>query len=93
MVEIVIIVSIISSILSIILAVFAILFSRRVEKRLEKNFQRLKYIMDENHERTKDVLENIDQEADAIKKTVYESQMELRETLDGIMEKCGIVKK
>lgn len=49
--------------------------------------------MDENHERTKDVLENIDQEADAIKKTVYESQRELKETLDGIMEKCGIVKK
>lgn len=87
------IVSIVSSVVSIVLAVFAILFSRRVENRLKKNFLRLKDVMDENHERTKDVLKNIDNEADAIKSTVYESQAELKETLTNIMENCDIGKK
>lgn len=49
--------------------------------------------MDENHERTKDVLSNIDSEAEAIKSTVYESQAELKETLSSIMESCDIGKK
>jgi hypothetical protein len=89
----VVVISIVSSVVSIILAVFAILFSRRVENRLNKNFNKLKTIMDENHERTKDVLGNIDSEADAIKATVYESQAELRETLNNIMEDCDIGKK
>lgn len=76
--DIVILVSIISSITSIILAIFAILFSMRVEERLKKNFLRLKDIMDNNHERTKEVLANMDREADDIKTTVYESQSELQ---------------
>ena len=49
--------------------------------------------MDQNHERTKEVLENMDNEANAIKSTVYESQAELKETLDTIMDNCGIGKK
>ena len=73
LVEIVIVISIISSISSIVLAIFAILFSMRVENRLKKNFLRLKDVMDNNHERTKEVLANMDQEADEIKKTVYKS--------------------
>jgi hypothetical protein len=32
-------------------------------------------------------------EADDIKRTVYESQSELRETLDEIMERCNITDK
>ncbi len=87
------VVSIISSVVSIILAVFAIWFSRRVEERLKKNFLRLKEIMDTNHERTKEVLANMDSEAAAIKTTVYGSQAELLETLDKMMEKCNISKK
>jgi RNase adaptor protein for sRNA GlmZ degradation len=86
-------VSIVSSVVSIILAVFAILFSRRVENRLKHNFQKLKIIMDENQERTKEVLGNIDSEADAIKSTVYKSQAELRDTLKTIMDECDIGKK
>lgn len=86
-------VSIISSVVSIILAVFAIWFSRRVEGRLKRNFLRLKEIMDTNHERTKEVLANMDNEADAIKTTVYESQAELRETLDKLMDDYNISKK
>jgi len=86
-------ISIVSSVVSIILAVFAILFSRRVENRLKHNFQKLKTIMDENQERTKEVLGNIDSEADAIKSTVYKSQTELHETLKTIMDECNIDKK
>ncbi|OPY23965.1 MAG: hypothetical protein A4E27_01353 [Methanobacterium sp. PtaU1.Bin242] len=83
-------VSIISSVSSIILAIFAIWFSRKVEERLKKNFLRLKEVMDNNHDRTKMVLNNIDQEADAIKMTVYNSQAELRQTLEEIIEECDI---
>jgi hypothetical protein len=90
LVDIVIVVSIISSISSIILAIFAILFSLRVEERLKKNFLRLKYVMDNNHERTKEVLANMDREADEIKTTVYESQTELQEALKNIMDNCDI---
>lgn len=46
--------------------------------------------MDNNHDRTKMVLNNIDQEADAIKKTVYNSQVELRQTLEEIIDECDI---
>ena len=46
--------------------------------------------MDNNHDRTKEVLNNIDQEADAIKMTVYNSQDELRQTLEEIIEECDI---
>jgi Mg2+ and Co2+ transporter CorA len=87
------VVSIISSVFSIILAIFAIMFSRRVEERLKKNFLRLKEIMELNHDRTKEVLENVDQEADAIKATVYDSQTELRETLEQIMDECNLSEK
>lgn len=49
--------------------------------------------MDENHERTKEVLNNIDNEGDAIKATVFKSQSELKETLSNIIESCEIGKK
>jgi hypothetical protein len=49
--------------------------------------------MDNNHERTKEVLANMDQEADEIKKTVYKSQTELQEVLKNIMDECDIFKK
>ena len=90
MVDIVIIVSIISSITSIILAIFAIWFSMRVEERLKKNFLRLKDVMDNNHERTKEVLSNMDNEAESIRNTVYKSQTELQEVLTAIIENCDI---
>jgi len=42
--------------------------------------------MDNNHERTKELLANIDRESDAIKTTVYESRAELQETLEKYLE-------
>lgn len=87
------IVSILSSISSIILAIFAIWFSRRVEERLKRNFLRLKTVMDNNHDRTKEVLNNIDREADNIKESMHKSQEELLETLDEIIKDCEFSKK
>jgi len=81
LVDVVVILSIITSITSIIPAIFAILFSMQVEERLKKNFLRLKDIMDNNHERTKEVLVNMDREAEDIKTTVFKSQTELQEAL------------
>lgn len=83
-------VSIISSISSIILAIFAILFSMRVEKRLKNNFLKLKDVMDNNHERTKEVLANMDSEAAEIKTLVHESQIELKKEFINIMDDNGI---
>lgn len=65
----------------------------RVEERLKKNFLRLKDVMDNNHERTKEVLANMDREADDIKTTVYESQKELQKALENIMDDCDISDK
>lgn len=87
------IVSIISSIFSILLAISAIWFSRRVEERLKRNFLRLKEVMDSNHDRTNEVLTNIDREAENIKLTVYKSQDDLHQTLNEIMDQCNISKK
>lgn len=90
MADLIAVVSIVSSIVSITLALFAIWFSTRVENRIKKNFLHLKKIMDDNHMRTKDVLANIDREAEAIKSTVYQSQTELQEKLEEIIEECNI---
>lgn len=50
--------------------------------------------MDNNHERTKEVLANMDFEADEIKTSVHESQEELKKELIKIMDDCDIsVKK
>ena len=46
--------------------------------------------MDNNHERTKEVLANMDHEAEDIKKTVYNSQSELRDALKKIMDDCDM---
>ena len=62
----------------------------QVEERLKKNFLRLKDIMDNNHERTKEVLVNMDREAEDIKTTVFKSQTELQEALKNIMDDCNI---
>jgi hypothetical protein len=59
---------------------------------LKKNFLGPKAIKELNQDRTKEDLENLDQEADSIKANVYESQ-ELRETLEQIMDDCNLSEK
>jgi hypothetical protein len=49
--------------------------------------------MDENHDRTKEVLFSLNDEAYAIKKSVSDSQEELSITLEKFMIECGINKK
>ena len=49
--------------------------------------------MDNNHERTKEVLANMDREADEIKTTVCESQTEIKQALKDIMDNCDISNK
>lgn len=49
--------------------------------------------MDNNHERTKEVLANMDREAEDIKTTVYNSQTKLQESLKNIMDDCDITGK
>jgi len=46
--------------------------------------------MDNNHERTKEVLANMDSEAAEIKTVVHESQMELKKELINIMDDSDI---
>jgi ribosomal protein L9 len=60
---------------------------------LKKNFLRPKAIKELNQDRNKEDLENLDQEADSIKANVYESQTELRETLEQIMDECNLSEK
>ena len=62
----------------------------RVEKRLKNNFLKLKDVMDNNHERTKEVLANMDIEAAEIKTLVHESQIELKKELMNIIDECDI---
>ena len=85
MVDVVAVVSIISSVFSIILAVYAIQFSRRVEERLKNNFLILRETMEQNKIQAETCLSNIDQEAEAIKKTVDDSHEKLHETLIDII--------
>lgn len=49
--------------------------------------------MDNNHDRTKEVLNNMDQEAEDIKETVQKSQKQLLKTLDEIIKECDVTSK
>ena len=49
--------------------------------------------MDNNHERTKEFLANMDHEAEDIKTTVYNSQSELKKVLKNIIDDCDISEK
>ena len=57
----------------------------QVEERLKKNFLRLKDIMDNNHERTKEVLANMDREAEDIK----QQSLNLKQNSKKHLKICG----
>jgi hypothetical protein len=79
-----------SSIISIILAITAIWFSLSVERRLKQNFLRLKDLIEVQHTRTQELMDNIDHESEAIQSVVYETQTEVHETLKEMLENCKI---
>lgn len=87
------IVSLLSSISSFVLAIVAITFSRSSEKEVRSNFQSTNEFMNSSHEKTKEVLAEIDKRAAIIDKTVSESQQKLMETMMNIVNETVIPKK
>ena len=84
------IIYIITSVLSIILAITAIWFSLSVEKRLKQNFMNLKSLIELQHQITKELMDNINEESGNIQSVVYQTQAEIHETLQDMRENCKI---
>lgn len=82
-----------TSIISIILAITAILFSLSVERRLKENFLRLKDLIEFQHQRTEELMNNINQESVNIQSVVYETQAEIHEALQDMQKHCKMTKK
>lgn len=82
------IIYIITSVLSIILAITAIWFSLSVEKRLKQNFMNLKSLIELQHQITKELMDNINEESGNIQSVVYQTQAEIHETLQDMRENC-----
>ncbi|HSO25644.1 MAG TPA: hypothetical protein VLR54_03375, partial [Methanobacteriaceae archaeon] len=78
----------VTSIISIILAITAILFSLSVERRLKENFLRLKDLIEFQHQRTEELMNNINQESVNIQSVVYETQAEIHEALQDMQKHC-----
>ena len=85
--------SIISSVFSIILAIVAITTSKNVEKQTQNNFDRTQSIMQEQYDKTKDVLAEIDKRAAVTEKAVNESQNKILSTINKIVDESIITKK
>ena len=85
--------SLVASIVSVVLAIVAILFAKSVERDTRTNFDKTQRIMNEQHEKTKDVLSEIDKRAAVIEKTVLDSQERLLGTLTNIVNETVIPKK
>jgi hypothetical protein len=80
----------VSSLLSIILAITAIWFSLSVERRLKQNFMNLKSLIELQHQMTKELMDNINEESGNIQSVVYQTQAEIHETLQDMRENCKI---
>ncbi len=83
----------VTSIISIILAITAIWFSLSVERRLKQNFLRLKDLIELQHERTEELMNNINQESVNIQSVVYETKAEIHEALQDMQKNCKMTKK
>ena len=85
--------TLISSIFSIILAIVAITTSKNVEKQTQNNFDRTQSVMQEQYDKTKDVLAEIDKRATVTEKAVNESQDKILSTINKIVDESIITKK
>ncbi len=83
----------VTSIISIILAITAIWFSLSVERRLKENFLHLKDLIEFQHQRTEELMNNINQESVNIQSVVYETQAEIHEALQDMQKHCKMTKK
>ncbi|MCK9151482.1 hypothetical protein [Methanobacterium alcaliphilum] len=79
-----------TSIVSIILAITAIWFSLSVEKRLKMNFLKLKDLIELQHDRTQELMNNMHGESKNIQKVVYKTQADIHETLEKMQKNCEI---
>ena len=86
-------ISLISGISSVILAVIAILFARSAETQTTNNFIKTQEVMEQQHSKTKDVLNEIDKRAAIMEKTVTESQEKLLTTITKIIDEVVIPKR
>jgi hypothetical protein len=76
--------SFISSVISVILALYAISFSKGTEKRLKNNFKRMRSMMDLQHEKTENLMVNIEKEAEAIRSSVHGTRLELLDSIKNV---------
>ncbi len=82
------IIYLITSVVSIILAITSIWFSLSVEKRLKKNFLSLKNSIEFQHNRTEELMKNINQESLNIQSTVYKNQTDIHDSLKNMQKHC-----
>ena len=87
------VISFLSSIASLILAIVAILAAKNSEREVRDNFEKTQRVMIEYHERTKEVLAEIDKKSEVIERTVSESQRQLMTTMTNIINETVIPKK
>jgi len=76
--------SIISSFIASVLAIFAIMFSRRTEQRLKRNFTRIQKYMKIQHEKTENLMENIEKESENIRSSVHSTRLELLDSIESV---------
>lgn len=80
------IVSLLTGVASLTLAAVAIWFATSAKKETNDLFARTQAMMNEQHEKTKDVLSQVDKRAAVIETTVSESQRELLKTMIHIVK-------
>lgn len=76
--------SIISSFIASVLAIVAIRFSKRTEERLKNNFKQMRNMMDLQHEKTENLMSNIEKEAEAIRSSVHGTRLELLDSIENV---------
>jgi hypothetical protein len=82
------IIYLITSVVSIILAITSIWFSLSVEKRLKNNFLSLKNKIEFQHNRTEELMKNINQESLNIQLAVYKTQTDIHDNLKNMQKHC-----
>lgn len=87
------VVSLLASGASLLLAIVAISFARNAEREIHDNFARTQDMMQSHHERTKEVLAEIDKRAAVTERTVTDAQDRLLTTMTSIINETVIPKK
>ena len=78
--------SLVVGIVSVVLAVVAIQFTRTTDREIRASFNDTREMMANQHERTKDVLAEIDKRATVIETTVTDAQHQLLNTVTTLLQ-------